>query len=120
MFSSTFAAALIGLIWGITNPFIKTGSQELNRRLEGGKRSTIAVVLTTPKYWIPQFLNILAAIGFVRLLSVGDLSVVAPIANAASLAINTVIDLALGEKFNLLRLGLGLVFIGFGIFLCSL
>jgi len=116
-------AVLVGIVWGATNPFIKSGSAKLSEKQAADmKQSSIErakLLLQTPSFWVPQLLNIGGAIGFAWLLSVGEISVVGPIANATSLAVNTVVDLVVGERFDYRLLFLGLCLVAIGIVLCT-
>ena len=118
-------AVVIGFVWGFTNPFIKTGSACLKeKRLAqcATKRNawqSVRLLLTTPSFLVPQVLNVCGSVAFAALLTVGDLSIVAPVANAVSLAANTLVDLSLGERFRLGYLLTGLSCVAIGIALCS-
>ena len=120
----TLSAVLVGFVWGLSNPFIKSGSEELNQKrgqlsANGRPLEGVALYLRTPAFLVPQLVNICGSFGFAILLSVGELSVVVPIANATALAVNTVVDLALGQQYDwgFLLTGLGLVAVG--ILLCT-
>ena len=118
-------AVAIGLVWGLTNPFIKSGSARLQeKRLSqcAANRNawqSVRLLLTTPSFLVPQLLNVCGSAAFAILLTVGDLSIVAPVANAISLAANTVVDISLGERFRLGYLLTGLSCVAIGTALCS-
>lgn len=111
----------IGCIWGVTNPFIKSGSATVSAKRGQSPPNSHGLVLylKTPSFLIPQVLNLCGSLAFAALLSVGELSVVAPIANATALAANTVTDLILGERYNVGYLSSGLGFVAVGIWLCT-
>lgn len=122
------AFVLVGLLWGATNPFIKRGSVEVERKKKqgpAGKPASSGVLsewralLTTPSFLVPQLLNQLGGVLFAVLLAGADISVAVPVANATSLAANALADLGLGERYRLGLLLPGLALVGLGLFLCT-
>lgn len=120
------AALLVGLLWGVTNPFVKRGSGKVDERVKRFASGSPAfsqqlwIWLTTPSFLVPQLLNQSGSILFVYLLgSGGDISTIVPAANACSLLFNALADLALGEPFQLPQLGLGTLLVAFGVYLCG-
>ncbi|GBF88456.1 hypothetical protein Rsub_01169 [Raphidocelis subcapitata] len=125
--SEAAAAALVGLIWGVTNPLIKRGSIAVERRrAEGGPARAgwlgeAAALLQTPSFLIPHAINQCASALFVLLLGAGArLGVVVPLANGLSLAANAAADAALGEAFRARLLLPGLALVAAGLALCSM
>lgn len=109
------AAFLVGLIWGVTNPFIKIGSVCVaSRQQQGpGLRTWLTASLVVP--WL---LNQAGSLLFVVLLASSDISKAVPIANAVSVAANAVTDLCLGERYSLQYLIPGCLLVASGVMLC--
>ena len=97
----TLLCVVVGLGWGLTNPYIRKGSVVVKRKKGVGQgwRAEWGAFLTTPSFLIPQVLNLICSILFIALLGSGaNVSVAVPAANATSLAANAVVDLLLGES----------------------
>ena len=112
------AAWTVGAIWGITNPLIKRGSE--NVKVLPGQNSLIRH-LATPSFILPQLANKFGSLLFILLLrqDSSDLSRVAPLANGLNLGFTALTDIVLGESFELLYLIPGLVLLFIGVILCS-
>lgn len=119
------AALLVGFLWGSTNPFVKRGTRLLQTKLDRIPLECqtisrqIRVWLTTPSFLVPYGLNQSGSALFIYLFGSADISVVVPAANACCLVFNTLVDLALGERFRLLPLILGASLVAAGVFLCG-
>jgi hypothetical protein len=138
--------ALIGIVWGATNPFVRRGTiavEQKKRALEQRQRaaasargprpsssssssssssfSSLALALTTPAFLVPQLLNQSGGVVFSALLASGaaPLSVAVPAVNAAALAANALADVLLGEKYRLKLLVPGVALVIAGLVLCS-
>ena len=125
----------VGLLWGVTNPLIKVGSLEVERKRKaaaeraggdgkaaaaGGWLAEARALLTTPSFLVPQVLNQLGGLAFTLLLSGADISVAVPTANGTSLAANAAADtLLLGERYSLPLLLPGAALVAAGIYLCA-
>lgn len=109
------AALLTGLIWGVTNPFIRKGSIKVEAYEQQGIgwRSWLQ-----PSLILPWLLNQSGSVLFTVLLASADISRAVPIANAVSIAANTVTDLFLGEQYCLQRLVPGCILVACGVMLC--
>jgi len=123
MFSDLVWCIAVALIWGITNPFIKKGTEGVEKVQAPGfiQRITKEVLffICNWKYTLPWILNQSGSILYYWTLSTSKLSLVVPVTNALTLAITVVAGRLLGESAGgpLLYLGVGLVFAG--VTLCS-
>lgn len=108
-------ALLVGLLWGVTNSFIKQGSVrlEVSQQQGAGLCSWLQPSLLTP--WL---LNQTGSILFVTLLASADISKAVPIANAVSIAANAVTDMCLGEQYIPHYLVPGCMLVAAGVLLC--
>lgn len=122
------AAAVVGTLWGATNPLVKRGSLVVQRKLALAapeRRGWLAVAwawATTPEFVVPQLLNQAGSVLFIYLLGSGEgqLGTLVPSANAVSLAVNAITDcLVLEERFKLPQLALGVLAVGAGVLLCG-
>ncbi|PNH07826.1 Transmembrane protein 234 [Tetrabaena socialis] len=117
------AALVVGLLWGVTNPFVKRGSEAVSAKLSklpsSGLPQQLRVWLSTPAFLIPQLLNQSGSALFIYLLGSNDISVVVPAANAGSLVVNALADLALGEPLRVPHLLLGAALVAAGVYLCG-
>ncbi len=119
------ACLFVGLLWGATNPLIKHGSLRVAARKRGtaasqGWLADWMILLSTPSYLVPQTLNFAGSVAFIALLGSGvDISVAVPTANATSLASNAVMDMVLGERYQLQLLVPGLMLVAGGLILCA-
>jgi len=119
--------ALIGSVWGISNPFVRRGAiavEEKKRRRppsQGGLFPDLRLLLTTPAFLLPQLLNQGGGVAFNALLASGraPLSVAGPAVNAATLAANALADVLLGERYRLSLLVPGVALVTAGLVLCS-
>jgi hypothetical protein len=111
-------AWIVGAIWGITNPLIKRGSENVN--VLHGQNSLIRH-LATPSFILPQLANKFGSALFILLLGQdsSELSRVAPLANGLNLGFTALTDIVLGESFELSYLIPGLVLLFIGVLLCS-
>lgn len=112
------AVVLVAVLWGATNPFIKRYSaQPSTTRSAPG--SGLLTWLQSPLFVTAQLLNQAGSLLFAVLLGTGDISKVVPAANAGALAVNALVDVALGERYHALLLLPGVVLIGCGMLLCG-
>ena len=116
---SIAVAWLVGLLWGITNPLVKKGSEAAGHL--HGKKNSIFAHLKTPSFIIPQLINQSGSILFILLLGQesADLSRVATLSNAVNLGSTALAEIALGESFQLQYLIPGLFLLLIGVVLCS-
>lgn len=131
--STLIQCALIGVVWGATNPFVRRGTiavEEKKKKAATRARGTAAanstpnpflLYLTTPQFLVPQLLNQSGGVVFSALLATGaaPLSVAVPAVNAAALAANALADVLLGEQYRLALLVPGVLLVTAGLVLCS-
>lgn len=119
--------ALIGTVWGFSNPFVRRGAiavEEKKKRRppsQGGLLQDLHLLLTTPAFLAPQLLNQGGSVAFNALLASGKapLSVANPAVNAVTLAANALADVLLGERYRLSLLVPGVALVTAGLVLCS-
>lgn len=136
--------ALIGVVWGATNPFVRRGTIVVEEKKKKQQQAAAAAArrsaargatttspspttnplwlyLTTPQFLVPQLLNQSGGVAFSALLATGaaPLSVAVPAVNAAALAANAVADVLLGEAYRLALLVPGVLLVTAGLVLCS-
>lgn len=124
MLYGAITCVLVGLVWGVTNPFVKRGSvvvaqKKAESRYLTSLSSEWTALLTTPQFLIPQLLNQTASVLFVVLLGGAYITVAVPIVNATCLAANAVVDVLMGEKYQLQYLAPGVALVLTGICLCA-
>jgi drug/metabolite transporter (DMT)-like permease len=78
---SLASCLLVSLLWGLTNPFIKRGSEGLKGLPNW--RAEIRYLLTTPSFLIPQALNLVGSFLFYALLmGESQISILVPLVNS--------------------------------------
>ncbi|XP_022199406.1 transmembrane protein 234 homolog [Nilaparvata lugens] len=109
----------VALLWGVTNPFLKSGSKGIEKVGADGFlqriiREIIFLVFNY-KYMIPFILNQLGSAVFVLLtLQQGDINVVVPVTNSLTFVITTLVGYLKGEgKLNRDSI-IGLILISLG------
>lgn len=102
MFFTIFGPFIVALIWGITNPFIKEGSKPIASKHEDQHwlKRTITEIITLimhPGYVIPFLCNIGGSVLYYFVLAHTDITYTAPVVNALTLVVSTVVSGMLGE-----------------------
>lgn len=114
----TAASVLVGLLWGLTNPLIKRGSEKADHLRKEGAHWLLAHL--SPQFLLPYVANQSGSALFVYLLGVGsDIGSLVPQANGISLIFTALADLALGERYSLAWLVPGLLLVASGVVLCG-
>uniref|UniRef100_A0A1A9ZFT4 EamA domain-containing protein n=1 Tax=Glossina pallidipes TaxID=7398 RepID=A0A1A9ZFT4_GLOPL len=85
----------IGLLWGVTNPFIRLGSQR-TARIEA--KSPVHYPLMELKFWIPFLLNQCASVLYAWTLQTCSITTAVPIANSLNFLFTAITGHLLGEK----------------------
>ncbi|KAL4521130.1 hypothetical protein Ndes2526B_g00297 [Nannochloris sp. 'desiccata'] len=121
-----FSLIIVGLLWGITNPLIKKGTEAVSLSKKKRKALTgfnfldsVLLHLTTPAFIIPQALNLCSSVLFALSLGFNDLSIAVPLANGTSLFANGILDHFLGNGAPLWPGFPGILLIITGVTLCS-
>uniref|UniRef100_A0A1B0BQM2 EamA domain-containing protein n=1 Tax=Glossina palpalis gambiensis TaxID=67801 RepID=A0A1B0BQM2_9MUSC len=109
MFRSLLLASLvgIGLLWGVTNPFIRLGSQTT-------ARVKAKLPLMDLKFWLPFLLNQCASVLYAWTLQTCSITTAVPIANSLNFLFTAITGNLLGEKIvgRKVILGAALVCLG--------
>jgi len=111
------SAVLVGLIWGVTNPFIKQGSVKAEAEKAQGAHHWRC--WAQPSLLLPWVANQSGSVLFVLLLGSADISRLVPISNAISIAANAIVDLLCGEQYSLALLLPGCALVAAGVLLCT-
>ncbi|XP_029972933.1 transmembrane protein 234 [Salarias fasciatus] len=113
---------LVSLLWGCTNPFLRTGSAGLERVREPSRvRQLLAEVrflLLNVQYMVPFLLNQSGSAVFYYTLSSTDLSVAVPVANSLTFVWTLLTGRLLGEELGGKQAVLGMFLTMAGITLC--
>lgn len=132
MFSAVLIGLAVGIVWGVTNAFMRTGvllaerkrtrtAASDDQRWQRLSRTHWGALLTTPLFCVAQLVNWLGSALLVLSLATSDLHVVNPIANAVSLAANAAVShWVLKDRLHLPTLVPGLACIAVGTCLCAL
>ncbi|XP_030376808.1 transmembrane protein 234 homolog [Scaptodrosophila lebanonensis] len=102
MLVSSLCLLTVGLLWGVTNPYIRIGSTGIERINTGSKwRNLIEELRTICKrlhYWIPFFMNQCGSVLYVWTLQRTNISIAVPVANSLSFAFTAITGYILGEQ----------------------
>lgn len=126
MSSGSLLPIVVGLLWGITNPFIARGTRLAAktpaRQFIGlGPLDGLLHHLLTPAFLLPQALNLVGSVLFAAALGSCDISIAAPVANGVSLAANALFDHLLGDRLSSPTGGAaGVLLVCLGVTLCTL
>ncbi|EDW74944.2 uncharacterized protein Dwil_GK15624 [Drosophila willistoni] len=93
----------VGLLWGVTNPFIRLGSRGIESVENTGSKwrnflREISLIGTRWNYWLPFGLNQCGSVLYVWTLQNASITVAVPVANSLSFAFTAITGYALGEK----------------------
>eukprot|EP00099_Drosophila_melanogaster_P019244 NP_610502.1 uncharacterized protein Dmel_CG12929, isoform A [Drosophila melanogaster] len=93
----------VGLLWGVTNPFIRLGSQGIESVGDTGSKwrnfvQEARTIGSRWRYWIPFGLNQCGSALYVWTLQRASITVAVPVANSLSFAFTAITGYALGEK----------------------
>ncbi|KAH8418590.1 hypothetical protein KR222_003030, partial [Zaprionus bogoriensis] len=92
----------VGLLWGVTNPFIRLGSQGIESVTDTGSRlrnfiAELRTVGSRLNYWIPFGLNQCGSLLYVWTLQSSNITIAVPVANSLSFAFTAITGYLLGE-----------------------
>ncbi|XP_054856078.1 transmembrane protein 234 isoform X2 [Eublepharis macularius] len=116
------ALVLVAALWGGTNPFLKTGTEGLERV----KKDNWALQLLAEmkflclnyKYAIPFILNQCGSLVFYLALASTELTLVVPLCNSLALIFTVATGKMLGEDIGSSRAALGMLLTVLGVGLC--
>lgn len=128
--SKIFSYLLVGGLWGITNPFLKHGTQtSANESTVGSKKpknilETIQesfLIFLKPSIFLPIFINQLGSLAFYFLLATDDISIAVPLCNSLTFVFTGITGWFLGERIHQPMIFiLGVILVISGIYLCVL
>jgi Putative transmembrane family 234 len=119
--------AVVGALWGCTNPFIRKGSMEASTTSsagsEGGTNSSFLIAslksFLNVKVWLPYALNQSGSLVFYVLLANSNLSMAVPVCNAMALVFSFGTSFLLGEPIEKpLQTALGASLVLAGVTIC--
>ncbi|XP_042295740.1 transmembrane protein 234 [Sceloporus undulatus] len=116
------ALLLVSLLWGGTNPFLKRGTEGLERVKE--ERCTLQLVAEMKflclnyKYVVPFVLNQCGSLVYYLTLASADLTLAVPLCNSLALIFTLATGKLLGEDIGGARAALGMLLTILGIALC--
>lgn len=93
----------VGLLWGVTNPFMRLGSQGIESVKDTGSKwrnllQEARLIGTRWRYWVPFGLNQCGSALYVWTLQNSSITVAVPVANSLSFAFTAITGFILGEK----------------------
>ncbi|EDV35446.1 uncharacterized protein Dana_GF12494 [Drosophila ananassae] len=109
----------VGLLWGVTNPFMRLGSQGIESVKDTGSKwrnllQEARLIGTRWRYWVPFGLNQCGSALYVWTLQNSSITVAVPVANSLSFAFTAITGYILGEKLPGKKVILGTLLIGCG------
>ena len=108
MLDDLLLCLIIGVVWGVTNTFIRLGVLQVRQKRQrrgvlAGWRSAASdarLLLRTPAYLVPQALNYCGSAAFAWLQARAPLTLAGPVVNAVTLAATAIADRAAGEPLD--------------------
>lgn len=114
--------AVVGLIWGSTNPLIKRGSEGIDAIKTNTKHlRVIDEILFLTKRWqyvVPFLANQSGSLLYVYALQSSELSIAVPIANSCTFVFTALMAVLLGEQVPNVKSFIGLIMIATGVAIC--
>ncbi|XP_069478585.1 transmembrane protein 234 isoform X2 [Ambystoma mexicanum] len=113
---------LVGILWGATNPFLKAGSEGLEK-IKKEKwllqlLEEMKFLLLNYKCLLPFLMNQCGSLLYYFTLASADLSLAVPICNTLASVITVGTGMALGEELGGMRAMLGMAIATIGVTLC--
>ncbi|KAJ2571844.1 hypothetical protein IW140_001193 [Coemansia sp. RSA 1813] len=119
---SCFGFVLTALCWGFTNPFIKRGSEGIEKIKKGSWiAQTFAetwFLFTNWKYVVPLAINLSGSAVYYYTLSSADITIAVPITNSLTLIFTILAGVLVGEKPPTKKEMFGMSCIVLGVALC--
>ncbi|XP_032404098.1 transmembrane protein 234 [Xiphophorus hellerii] len=113
---------LVSLLWGCTNPFLKKGSEGIEKVTETNRvfqlLAEIKFLLLNIKYLVPFLINQSGSLVYFYTLSTTDLSLAVPVANSLTFLCTLLTGKLLGEEFGGKRAVVGMFLTMTGVTLC--
>ncbi|KAH8384889.1 hypothetical protein KR093_011429 [Drosophila rubida] len=109
----------VGLLWGVTNPFIRLGSQGIESITDSGSRyrnflAELRMIGSRLSYWIPFGLNQCGSLLYVWTLQSANITIAVPVANSLSFVFTAITGYLLGEQQPGKNIIIGTLLICFG------
>lgn len=118
----------VGLLWGVTNPFIKRGSSVLetssSKKATENKNKLYQIflefksILLRWQYIVPFLLNQSGSLLYVHALQHSEISLAVPITQSCTFLFTTLTALCLGEQMPNKQSFIGIALISIGINIC--
>jgi drug/metabolite transporter (DMT)-like permease len=112
---------LVAFFWGITNPLLKKGSQDMILIQEPSRIRQFMTewnyMLTRPKYLFPFLLNQCGSALYYFTLSGSEITLASPISNSLTMLFTLLSGIMLGERPNG-KTVVGVILVMIGIILC--
>ncbi|XP_062850980.1 transmembrane protein 234 [Trichomycterus rosablanca] len=113
---------LVAALWGTTNPFLRKGTEGIERVQEGNKvyqfLAEVKFLFLNFKYLVPFLLNQSGSVVFYLTLASTELSLAVPMVNSLSFVFTMFTGKLLGEEFGGKSAVLGMVLTMVGVTLC--
>ncbi|XP_013870723.1 transmembrane protein 234 [Austrofundulus limnaeus] len=117
-----FSLLLVSVLWGCTNPFLKKGSEGIEKVTKANRVSQllaeIKFLLLNLKYQVPLLLNQSGSLVYYYTLSTTELSLAVPVANSLTFLFTLLTGKLLGEEFGGKQAVAGMFLTMAGITLC--
>uniref|UniRef100_A0A8C1APQ6 Transmembrane protein 234 n=1 Tax=Cyprinus carpio carpio TaxID=630221 RepID=A0A8C1APQ6_CYPCA len=102
--SEVFCLLLVAILWGGTNPFLKKGTEGIERVQKDNKLlqflAEVKFLFLNIKYLIPFLLNQSGSLVFYFTLASTDLSLAVPMVNSLTFLFTLLMGKLLGEEFG--------------------
>ncbi|KAL7735786.1 hypothetical protein ACLKA6_017793 [Drosophila palustris] len=100
---TTLQLLTVGLLWGVTNPFIRLGSQGIECVKDTGSKyrnflAELRMIGSRLNYWIPFVLNQCGSLLYVWTLQSANITIAVPVANSLSFVFTAITGYLLGEQ----------------------
>ncbi|KAI9505734.1 hypothetical protein BX070DRAFT_220630 [Coemansia spiralis] len=122
LLQNCFGFILTALCWGFTNPFIKRGSEGIEKiKRNGWLAQTLAetcFLFTNWKYVIPLAINLSGSAAYYYTLSAADITIAVPITNSLTLIFTILAGVLVGEEMPTQKELLGMACVVSGVAMC--
>lgn len=114
--------AVVGLLWGATNPLIKRGSEGIDAIKTNTKHlrmiDEILFLITKWQYVVPFLANQSGSLLYVYALRNSELSIAVPVSNSCTFLFTTLMAVLLGEQVPNFKSFIGIIMIALGVTIC--
>lgn len=113
---------LVGILWGVTNPFIRRGTTGVDKvpTISGLPKilTEIKFLITRWQYIVPFLINQCGSVLYVYTLQHAHLSVAVPVANSCTFLFTALTAMLLGEQKHNTMTYVGIALVATGISIC--